>query len=415
MQKLIIEGRNSLFGRVNIGGMKNSALPVIYATILIKDECTLHNIPNVSDTVNSLKILREMGATAEFIEQNTVYINTKSLSSEIKCKDLVSKMRASSYLMGAMLARFGAVELPMPGGCNFGVRPIDLHLKGFESLGAQVSENNGEIKIEAKNGLKCEKITLDKISVGATINMVLASTLLNGVTVIENAAIEPHVDDLIAFLNKAGAKIMRYGRRIYIVGVSALHSVSYKIFPDMIEALTYVAFLGASGGKIELSNVNIEHLSYSLEIFEEMGFKILRKNDTISVEAPKILNGVSVETNPYPLFPTDLHPQLAALLCFAKNGGQIKENIFKTRFAYTDELKKMGAQITVNDGIATVCHSELCGAALDATDLRAGAALITAALGAKGISEINNVSYIVRGYEQVVEKISSLGGKIKII
>lgn len=415
MQKILIEGKNKLYGKVKIGGMKNSALPIIYATILIKDECIIKNVPRVSDVENSLKILRNMGATAEFIDEGVVLINTKDLLPNIEDKSLVSKMRASSYLMGALLSRFKEASIPFPGGCNFGSRPIEQHLKGFEALGAKCSITNEIIEIDGKNALKSNKITLDKISVGATINMILASVCLRGVTFIENVAIEPHVDDLIFFLNKAGAKIMRYGRKIYIIGVSTLSKVRHKIYPDMIEALTYITFLGASKGKIELANVIPEHLSYSIEIFKEMGFIFAINNDKIVIEAPSILNGASVETNPYPLFPTDLHPQLAALMCFTVNGGQIIENIFKNRFAYINELRKMGAKITQENNYVRVFPSKLIGASLDATDLRAGAALITAALGANGKTEINNVNYIVRGYEELVPKLSAIGGNIKII
>ncbi len=415
MQKLVIEGKNKLSGKVKIGGMKNSALPIIYATILIKDECIIENVPRVSDIQNSLEILRGMGAIAEFIDESTVFINTKHLSPNIKNKDLVSKMRASSYLMGTLLARFGNLAIPLPGGCNFGARPIEQHLKGFEALGAKCTLVNESVEIYGKNTLKSNKIILDKISVGATINMILASACLSGVTVIENIAIEPHVDDLISFLNKAGAKIMRYGRRAYIIGVTSLSKVRHKIYPDMIEALTYIAFLGASKGKIELNGIIPEHLSYSLEIFKEMGFYFAINNDKIIAEAPSSLNGVCVETNPYPLFPTDLHPQLCALLCFSENGGQITENIFKNRFAYVEELRKMGARLIQVDNYVRVLPSKLNGTSLDATDLRAGAALVTASLGANGKTEINNVNYIVRGYEDLVTKLSAIGGNIKII
>lgn len=415
MKKLLIEGENKLYGRIEISGMKNSALPIVYATILIKDDCIIENIPRVSDVENSLEILRKMGAKAEFVDKNTVLINTNNLDSTIKSKELVSKMRASSYLMGTLLARFGYLTIPLPGGCNFGSRPIEQHLKGFEAFGAKSTLINQTVEIDGKNKLKSNKITLDKISVGATINMILVATLLSGLTIIENVAIEPHVDDLICFLNKAGAKIMRYGRKVYIIGVSSLKGTKYKIYPDMIEALTYITFLGASKGKIELSNVIPEHLSYSIEIFKEMGFIFSIKNDRILVEAPSILKGISVETNPYPLFPTDLHPQLAALLCFSKNGGRITENIFKNRFAYVNELRKMGASIIQKDNFVEVSPSKLFGTSLDATDLRAGAALITASLGASGKTEINNVNYIVRGYEKLVSKLSTIGGNIKII
>ncbi len=415
MQKILIEGKNKLFGSVKIGGMKNSALPIIYAAILIKDECIIENIPNVSDIQNSLEILKGMGAQIYYIDEKTVSINTKDLTPQINNKDLVSKMRASSYLMGTLLGRFGELSIPLPGGCNFGARPIEQHLLGFSQLGADYELKDDTVILNGKSTLKSNKITLDKISVGATINMILVSVLLCGVTIIENVAIEPHVDDLICFLNKAGAKIMRYGRKIYIIGVSKLKGVRYKIFPDMIEALTYITFLGASGGKIELVNVIPEHLSYSIEIFKEMGFKFDINNDKIIVEAPKELNGVDVETNPYPLFPTDMHPQLSALICFTKNGGKITENIFKNRFAYVNELRKMGANIVQNDNYVIIKPSHLYGTSLDATDLRAGAALVTASLGANGKTEINNVKYIVRGYEDLVSKLSAIGGKIKII
>ena len=415
MKKLLIEGENKLYGKIKISGMKNSALPIVYATILIKDDCIIENVPRVSDVENSLEILRKMGAKAEFVDKNTVLINTNNLDSTIKSKELVSEMRASSYLMGTLLARFGYLTIPLPGGCNFGSRPIEQHLKGFEAFGAKSTLINQTVEIDGKNKLKSNKITLDKISVGATINMILVATLLSGLTVIENVAIEPHVDDLICFLNKAGAKIMRYGRKVYIIGVSSLKGTKYKIYPDMIEALTYITFLGASKGKIELANVIPEHLSYSIEIFKEMGFIFSIKNDRILVEAPSILKGISVETNPYPLFPTDLHPQLAALLCFSKNGGRITENIFQNRFAYVNELRKMGASIIQKDNFVEVSPSKLFGTSLDATDLRAGAALITASLGASVKTEINNVNYIVRGYEKLVSKLSTIGGNIKII
>ena len=415
MQKILIEGNNKLFGSVKIGGMKNSALPIIYATILIKDECIIENVPNVSDIKNSLEILKGMGAEIRYIDTNTVSIDTKDLTPEIKNKDLVSKMRASSYLMGTLLARFGELSLPLPGGCNFGARPIEQHLLGFKQLGACCELNDDIVYINGKNTLKSNKITLDKISVGATINMILTAVLLPGVTIIENIAIEPHVDDLICFLNKAGAKIMRYGRKAYIIGVSSLSRVKHKIFPDMIEALTYITFLGATKGKIELLNVVNDHLCYTIEIFKEMGFNFVIKNDKIIAEAPNELNGVEVETNPYPFFPTDMHPQLSALFCFTKNGGKITENIFKSRFAYVNELRKMGAKIVQKDNFVIVEPSKLYGTSLDATDLRAGAALITASLGANGTAEISNVQYIVRGYEDLVSKISNIGGNIKII
>lgn len=413
--QLVIEGGHQLNGEVWVSGMKNSALPIIYATILVEDECVIHNVPVVSDVLNSLEILRKMGASAEFKDKNTLVINTKDLKSEIKGYDLISKMRASYYLMGAMLSRFGKAEMVMPGGCNFGHRPIELHLKAFELLGADVRVDNEFVSIIATKKLKSTKITLDKISVGATINIVLACALLNGITVIENVAIEPHVDDLICFLNLAGAKIVRYGRKIYCEGVKKLHSVEYKIFPDMIEALTYMTFVGATGGDINLTHVNYEHLGYTCNIFRDMGYLIDTNGDEARIKVLNKLKGASVETNPYPFFPTDLHPQFAALLCFTKDGGIVKENIFSTRFAYINELKKAGASIKGFEDSVQIFPAKLKSAAFDATDLRAGAALTCLSLGIDGTSTINNVNYIVRGYESLVDKISSIGGKIKLL
>ncbi len=415
MQQLVIDGGSPLYGEIMVGGMKNSALPIIFSTILVKDECVLHNIPMVSDVLNSIEILKEMGAEAEFKDAHTLIINTKCIKDEIQRYDLISKMRASYYLMGAMLSRFGAANMPMPGGCNFGARPIEQHLKAFEQLGAEAIEDNGFVSIITRKKLKSTKIILDKISVGATINIVLAAVMIDGITVIENAAIEPHVDDVIRFLNLAGAKIVRFGRRIYCEGVNKLHSLEYKIFPDMIEALTYITFVGACRGDINLSGINYGHIKYVCDIFKKMGYQIDNYYDEVRVRAFKQLSGMTVETNPYPLFPTDLHPQFASLLCFTDSGGVVKENIFPTRFAYVNELIKMGANIKNYKNIAFVKPSKLHSNSLDATDLRAGAALICASLGAEGVSTINNVNYIVRGYEDIVGKIISLGGKIKLL
>ena len=415
MEKIVVTGGNELFGEINIGGMKNSALPIIFSTILVGDECIIDNIPLVSDVFNALEILKEMGAHIEFIDKHKVLINTKYLSNEIKGFDKISKMRASSYLMGTMLARFHKALLPMPGGCNFGVRPIEQHLKGFMALGAYANEENGYISIEAKNSLKSTKITLDKISVGATINIVLASVFLDGTTVIENVAIEPHVDDVIQFLNQCGARIIRHNRSIYCEGVKKLHGIEYRIYPDMIESLTYMSFLGATRGDITLNGINYEHIKYVCDIYAKMGYKIYSSNESVRAVVDFKLIGASIITAPYPLFPTDLHPQFASLLCFTKNGGIIKEEIFPTRFAYVLELQKMGAIIKREANIAHIFPSKLCGAEVDATDLRAGASLVCSALGASGESTINNVNYIVRGYEDIVGKIASLGGKIKLL
>ena len=414
MEKILIEGGNKLSGEITVSGMKNSILPIIFACLLIKDECVIENVPLVSDVLLSLEILRSMGASADFIDVHTVKINAKNASSNIENKEYITKMRASSYLMGVMLARFGEISIPMPGGCNFGTRPIDLHLKGFSDLGAECYCNNENIEIFARKKLKCNKIILDKISVGATINMVLASATLNGVTEICNCALEPHVDDLINFLNQCGADIIRNGTSIICKGVKELHGTRYRIYSDMIEALTYISMVGVCSGKIKIKSICPEHLKYEIDLFSRIGFNFDVSNDELTVFSNKIY-GEDVVTAPYPYFPTDLHPQFASLLCFAENGGTIREEIFPTRFAYVEQLWKMGADIEKNQNTVIIKKSEMYGANLDASDLRAGAGLVVAAMGAKGKSEINNVNYIVRGYEKLVEKVSSIGGNINLI
>ena len=414
MEKIVVNGGYPLLGSIKVSGMKNSVLPILYASILVKDEVIIHNVPRVSDVHNSLEILKSMGAVAEFCDYNSVKINCKNASNSSIREDLIGKMRASSYLMGVMLSRFGEVDIPMPGGCNFGARPIDLHLKGFGALGGECREEDGRIRIVSKKKLKSNKITLDKISVGATINMVLASALLEGTTQIDNCAKEPHVDDLIGFLNCCGAKIKRVDTTIVCHGVKALHGGEYTVFPDMIEALTYVCAVGICRGAVQICGVNLSHISSQLPLFCGMGFKIDAGKDSLLVSAQRV-NGASVVTAPYPLFPTDIHPQFAALLCFANEGGQITDDVFPTRFAYVPELLKMGADIRQIGNSVIVSKSNMKCASLDATDLRAGAALALAAMGAEGISTISNVNYIVRGYESFTEKLANIGGRIKLI
>ena len=415
MNQLIIEGGSRLYGEINISGMKNSALPVIYACILIKENCILQNIPRVSDVENSIEILNNMGANAYFIDNNTLFINTSKIDENVSGYELISKMRASSYLMGAMLSRFHKVKLPMPGGCNFGTRPIDLHLDGFKKMGADICFDGTFVSIKAENGLKCCKITLDKISVGATINMIIASVLTKGTTIIENVAKEPHVDDLIQFLNDCGAKIVRVCNSIVIIGVEKLHGTTYRVFPDMIEALTYITFVGITKGELLLTGIEYDHLKTTCNYFKKMGFIIKSFSNKLSVKVEQKVHGINVSTSPYPGFPTDLHPQFSSLLCFSEDGGEIVEEVFPTRFQYVDELKRLGARIQRTSNMVKVFPSEMYGSSTYATDLRAGASLVAASLGCKGITTINNVNYIVRGYESLVDKISSIGGKIKLI
>ena len=412
MDKIFIEGRNRLYGKIKISGMKNSVLPIIFATLLVAGDCIIENAPRVSDVENSLEILRKMGASADFVDTNTILINTKGAVPNID-NGLVSKMRASSYLMGAMLSRFGIVNIAYPGGCNFGTRPIEQHIKGFEALGAICMENSSFVYISVGKKLKSSKISLDKISVGATINMILASVLIEGTTVIENVANEPHVDDVIGFLNACGAQISRKDGKIYVSGVKSLHGVKYRIYSDMIEGMTYIACLAVSGGEIMLQNAEYDHINIISDIYRKIGINIRNDSSGLIVTRNKHIYGDNIVTSPYPGFPTDLHPQFASLLCYTENGGSIREEIFKERFGYVLELQKMGAFINKFENHIKIAPSRLHGAEVDATDLRAGAALVVAALGAEGQSIINNVIYIVRGYENMVEKLSSLGANIK--
>ncbi len=416
MEKIFVQGREKLYGSVKISGMKNSALPVIFATLLVKGESIIENVPIVSDVKNALTILSEMGAEIKYEGLHTVRIKTESIDPDRLNTELISKMRASSYLMGALLSLKGRVKIPYPGGCNFGCRPIDEHLNGFSQMGAFCKETDGFVEITTDKKLKSGKITLDKISVGATINMILASVLTEGKTVIHNVAKEPHVDDLIGFLNKCGAKIKRSGGAIYVDGTQSLQGVRYRIYPDMIEALTYISCVGAARGAVELKNISVEHLWDIIPLFEYMGMDIQCINGTVlNIRSSIKLCGAHVKTRPYPGFPTDFHPQFSSLLCLTSGGGSVEENIFPGRFAYVHELEKMGGRVDKTDNKVFILPSELTGAEIDATDLRAGAALIVASLGAYGESAINNVGYILRGYEDIVGKLSSLGAIIKIV
>lgn len=412
MKKIVIDGGQRLDGTIEISGMKNSALPIIFACLLIKEECILENMPRVSDVENALAILRQMGADADFVDTHSIKINTKNAQNIFFDMDLVSKMRASSYLMSTCLARYGSVHMVYPGGCNFGARPIEQHIKGFKALGASCTDDGNFIALSISNRARNTKITLDKISVGATINMIMASCIGKGTVIIENVAKEPHVLDLISFLNICGANITLKNNLIKVVGVSSLKGKRYRIYSDMIEALTFATCVGSAKGEIHLKNANYEHISPVIPCFEKTGMTVKYKNGIVTLKSPKRLVSVSVCTAPYPEFPTDLHPQFSAFLCFCEGSGEVIDTVFPERFAYLYELEKMGAKFKKVGNKVEIYHSPLCGAILDATDLRAGAALIVAALGANGRSEINNVNYIVRGYEDIVSKLSSVGAKI---
>ena len=414
MKKISIEGGQRLNGKIEVSGMKNSALPIIFSCLLVDGECILENVPVVSDVENALAILRHLGAVAEFVDDHTVKIDTRNAVGANLNIDLISKMRASSYLISTCLVRFGEVHMPYPGGCNFGSRPIEQHIKGIKKLGARGYASNDFIDFKQKKKLKSSKIRLDKISVGATINMIMSTVLLDGESIIENVAKEPHVIDLICFLNSCGADILHMGTYIKIKGVKALRGIKYRIYSDTIEALTFLTCVGATGGKLTLENVELENIRNVTSILERMNMEISYFSNKIEVISEK-LKGTSLITSPYPGFPTDIHPQFSSLLCYCDGGGEITETIFSGRFAYAYELEKMGAKLVRKGNTIRVFESQLHGASLDATDLRAGAALIVASLGAEGKSVINNVNYIVRGYENLPCKLASVGANIKLI
>ena len=413
--KIIINGRNRLFGNIDVSGMKNAALPIIFATILTKNKCVIENLPPVSDVTLSLEILREMGASVRFLDPTTVEINTASFCQGLAPFDLVSKMRGSTYLIGAELGRFGKASVNYPGGCDFGVRPIDQHIKGFEALGAKVWRENGYIHADAGNGLVGNSVYFDVTSVGATVNVILASVLADGMTVIENAAREPHIVDLANFFNTCGANITGAGTGVIkIRGVRELHGCTYTIIPDMIEAGTFMVAAATVGGRINVTNVIPKHMETVSTKLMEMGAAIEEHDDSITVTSDGHLNSVNIKTLPYPGFPTDMHPQFGAALCFATGTGMITEGIWENRFRYTDELRKMGADILVEGKAATFLgNSHMSGARVTAVDLRGGAAVLIAALAAEGVSEITGIDVIKRGYYNIVGKLKAIGADIR--
>lgn len=413
--KIIIKGGNRLFGSVDISGMKNAALPILFATILTKSKCVIENLPAVSDVTQSLEILQEMGALVHYLTPTTVEVDTESFRQGQAPFDLVSKMRGSTYLLGAELGRFGVANVNFPGGCDFGVRPIDQHIKGFEALGAKVWMENGYINAVAEHGLFGNSVYFDVTSVGATVNVMLASVLAEGMTVIENAAREPHIVDLANFFNTCGANITGAGTSVIKVrGVKKLHGCTYTIIPDMIEAGTFMVAAATTGGRVRVTNIIPKHMETVSTKLIEMGVQIEEHDDAITVISDGNLKSVNIKTLPYPGFPTDMHPQFGAALCFAEGTGIITEGIWESRFRYTEELGKMGANIIVNGKTATyIGKHQMTGARVKAVDLRGGAAVMIAALAAEGVSEITGVDVIRRGYYNVVGKLRDLGADIQ--
>lgn len=418
LDKYVIRGGNPLYGEVEISGAKNAAVAIIPAALMVEGICRIENIPQISDTDMLLTILSEMGAKVRTINKNTVDIDCTCVRKEGAPYDLMRKIRASYYLIGAMLGRFGSAKTTMPGGCNFGVRPIDQHIKGMTALGAQVEVKGGFVYAEASNGLLTGcKIYLDKVSVGATMNIMIAASKAQGKTTIENAAREPHIVDLANFLNSMGADVRGAGTdTIKIYGVEKLHGGSYSIIPDQIEAGTYMTAVAAASGEITIRNVIPKHLDCISAKLREMGVAVEEYPDYVVVRRTGKLTRANVKTQPYPGFPTDMQPQISTVLCLAEGTSVVTEGVWDNRYKYISELKKMGAEVQV-DGKTAVIEGVpfLTGAPVAACDLRAGAAVVIAGLCAKGETVVEEVSYIERGYQDLVGKLRSLGADITCI
>jgi UDP-N-acetylglucosamine 1-carboxyvinyltransferase len=412
MSKFIIEGGKRLEGEVKISGSKNAALPIIAATILNKGKTTLYNVPNIQDVQKMFEIIEDIGGKVTK-KKNKVIINTGKIHIYEIPDHLMRQMRSSVILAGALIGKYHQARFSCPGGCDIGARPIDLHLKGFEKLGVNIKEQFGEIICSTEKIIGTQ-IHLDFPSVGATENIILASCLGEGTTIITNAAKEPEIEDLVKYLNKMGAKIKGAGTdRIEIIGVEKLYETSYNIMPDRIETGTYLVACAITGGKIKLINVCPQHIEPILHKLEEATCKINIEKNSILIEAPKRIKAVDIKTMPYPGFPTDMQSIFAALLTTAKGTSIVTENIFESRYKYIQELNRMGAKINVDGRTAVIKGTKkIQGANVIATDLRGGAALIIEALAAKGITEINNINYILRGYENIEEKLKKLGAKI---
>lgn len=415
MEKLVIKGGTRLSGEVVISGAKNAAVAILPATLLVDGICTISNLPYISDVKISCKILEELGAKVTWNGNNEVTIDSRNILSYKTPIDLTSKFRASYYLIGALLGRFKSAVVGLPGGCNLGSRPVDQHIKGFELLGANVDIVEGKINVSAKK-LVGTHIYLDKVSVGATINVMLASVLAEGTTIIENVAKEPHVVDLANFLNTMGADVRGAGTdTIKINGVEKLSgNTTYSVVPDQIEAGTFMLAAVATKGDILIKNCIPEHLDCLTAKIIEIGANVEVHNDSIRVWTDKIPNSANITTMPYPGFPTDLQPQIGIVLSLSNGTSIINEGIWESRFQYTNELNKMGANI-INQGKSAVFNGveKLYGAPVEATDLRAGAALIIAGIVANGETSITNIYHIDRGYENIEEKFRKLGANIQ--
>ncbi len=414
LEKFIIHGGKPLKGEVRISGAKNAAVAILPAVLLADSPCVIENLPNISDVSAILNVMQCLGAQIRLINKSSVEINPRHVNSFVVTKEMAEGMRASSYFLGALLGRMNRARVAPPGGCNFGVRPIDQHIKGFEALGAKITFENGMVDAKAEK-LSGASVYLDVVSVGATINIMLAAVKAKGLTVIENAAREPHIVDLANFLNSMGANIMGAGTSVIkIRGVERLEGTGYSIIPDQIEAGTYMAAVVAAKGDVLITNVTPKHLESIAAKLKEMGAEITEYDEAVRVVMNRRPRKCNVKTMPHPGFPTDMQPQIATVLAIAEGTSIVTEGVWDNRFRYVDQLTLMGADIQVDGKMAVITGVENLNASpVKAVDLRAGAAMIIAGIMADGKTEIEDIDHIDRGYENVVEKFTALGADIK--
>ncbi len=415
MEKFVIRGGNKLNGKINISGAKNAVLAIIPAVILSDEPCVIENVPNISDVSMMIKILRHIGAEISDFDGGTITVDARNVNPEITIPDsMTKKLRASYYLLGALLGKYGNASVAMPGGCYFGIRPIDLHVKGFEALGAEVTTESAIVRVSA-DSLYGSSVYMDIASVGATVNIMLAAVKAKGLTVIENAAREPHIVDLANFLNSMGADVRGAGTDVIkIRGVNKMHGCTYSIIPDQIEAGTYMVAVGAVGGDVVIDNVIPKHLESISSKLAECGVTVIEGDESVRVVSDCKLIACRVKTAFHPGFPTDMQPQFATMLTTAGGTSHIIESVWDNRFKYAEQLRRMGADIMVNGKTEVITGVEcLNGAPVEADDLRAGAAMVIAGLMANGVTTVSNINYIDRGYENLVEKLTSLGADIR--
>ena len=417
MSKYVIRGGRKLYGEVNISGAKNAAASILPGTLLVDGICRIKNVPDIRDVRLTLEILEELGAKVRYESRSCIEIDCREIRSRAVPRELGVKMRASHFFLGALLSRTGEAASPLPGGCDLGERPIDQHLKAFEAMGADVRIDDGYIRVAMPEGRKLHgaDIRFDMVTVGATMNLMLAASLADGVTVLRNAAEEPHIVDLSGFINAMGGRITGAGTdTITIYGVENMHGGEYSLIPDQIEAGTYMAAAAAAGGRVRLCGVIPDHLSCIASVLEKMNVKVIKGEDWAEVCADGSLCATDIVTEPYPGFPTDMQPQIGAVMCLAEGASTIHESVWSDRFRYLEELKRMGADCrTEGDHAFIRGRNSLHGAQMTACDLRAGAAMVIAALAAEGTSEITNIGLIERGYQDIAGKLAGLGADIR--